>query len=1661
MPEQTDARLPLRSIGRPVREDLRRMREALDACGYHCTVLGSEDPDESRRDAIQDALRDALRSVPEDGMLLVYFSGHGMSLAGKDHLVPSNARALPDGGVDADSLIDLDRDFFKQLESICRPAALVFACFDACRDGAGADAIRPFRYRSLDPTQLVVANSCSPGETSGYDDDGSHFTAALAHALHPDSPHRTLKELRASVTAQLRGHEQHPWWTPVGELPHFVVAEANGISEWVDAVSGARLWNLPCSDPPELQDTLRERVTAAVRGLSGNYRKAQERLPHPWRDDAYPLRVLESVVDLPSGTRPLSALEKALLCGLPFVLATALAEEFSSLYGSFRRFADFDASQLQRVLGEQDFPSVEENRVRRLHARGLIDEAWALTTWRLLHRGSGLRIAGVEGADHLAHCAARLAGCVLQDVATVYQKQLQAVIDQLARHHLSYASCTALDAYPGSSSHFKVGPRETSQLNDHDLAARWSLGAALAVDVRDLSEVVGEHIGTTMYPLRPDEVLHCLDDASRHIDDGRAVVEVLCPHGAVHKALETHATRCREALSRLPGLRLPPDLDWLRRVATINVTVHPAPGAYNLPLLTFQFDQRAVSHLLMGEQLYGDPALALRELYQNALDACRYRAYRHQWAESLGGGDSEWAGRIRITQYQQDGRTVIECLDNGVGMTAEQLKDLFAQAGRRLSDSSAFQREMAEWQQADIDVCFNSRFGIGVLSYFMLADEITVVTRPTDIHGQPSEPPLQADIVGTATLFRIGPARHDNGDVVKVQNGGTLVRLYLSADQTDRVAGGVSASRTLGDLLWYTEFDTQVQDESTGHHVIWERQKLRIPDRDMRGVLPVGGAAGELWWVDGEGRLLADGIATTQQTFGCVINIRDQRDLTLSVSRNEVQTWKRQKVADMLAAHLPELHPCPWVTLTWLLCFGQEAPRLGDELLRVFADRPLRMESRRRRDEPAAEAGGGQGALIRISDIGWCPADAMLVNTDDVPPALKSFRLDADLREWRSALLGRVTSAHPKGVRSKSALELLVSGDRGGSYADLKAALSPDVGSTARLLPPETSAADWFLYSAPRPYSDPRPGADVWLPVESTDRALLGWRRTLLGRADDLSVPPSLPANAAVARVIATQTLRGELGFHKTTDVSRPWRVLVNVAARFKLPLGALWAEFEDLPESFCGPLPALPDHLVEHVPRVGDATWTHRGASLKEGLLAPRAVRDWADRYRVLGLPAHVQRLLGYLDVRDGLAPEHRLLAEKLMGLSSLLEDGEVSGVDVARVAGHAQVSMADVLGVISSLREPLRLTCVPVIEDAGIRPPAWLTSLRIVRTEPRSSDPGRYLSADTLRGVRHLPEKQLQEGLEILDRLGVRCPVAPTALQHVSHSDADRDAFPLITGNFETDGAEGFSFVDHWEIDAARLLWFAAHRGLTIGQAHERAVAISSRLGAELTVQPSPAVRDRSVTPALWTALNDAADLDQSFEAADWGKVTPLSVARLAYLDGVPLGSALRSLEPFREFGVSLPRLDGVGDEVLDHRATEDDLWILAADGDGSLPAAPTDADPLMVLRAALVLGRTPRSVYRMLAAYRPFGMVLDFPEPDENMDVPLWEDPIILSFAGDGQTPAVQGAVGERRITWCAEAIGRPGDTEWVRERLLMYAPMFGLNLQNAPARSEDER
>jgi hypothetical protein len=59
-----------------------------------------------------------------------------------------------------------------------------------------------------------------------------------------------------------------------------------------------------------------------------------------------------------------------------------------------------------------------------------------------------------------------------------------------------------------------------------------------------------------------------------------------------------------------------------------------------------------------------------------------------------------------------------------------------------------------------------------------------------------------------------------------------------------------------------------------------------------------------------------------------------------------------------------------------------------------------------------------------------------------------------------------------------------------------------------------------------------------------------------------------------------------------------------------------------------------------------------------------------------------------------------------------------------------------------------------------------------------------------------------------------------------------------------------------------------------------------------------------------------------------------------------------------------------------------------------------------------------------------------------------VPCWQDLILLSLQYTGRAPALSGAVTAERIAVTARELGET--TQWVYDRLALYAPLFALTL-----------
>jgi molecular chaperone HtpG len=130
--------------------------------------------------------------------------------------------------------------------------------------------------------------------------------------------------------------------------------------------------------------------------------------------------------------------------------------------------------------------------------------------------------------------------------------------------------------------------------------------------------------------------------------------------------------------------------------------------------MTLKFE--AISSLLMGEKIYGNKSLGLRELIQNSLDACRIR----QENEKKAFGDDPYEPRLRVIIDKEKNQVIIK--DNGVGMSIEIIKNHFLNIG--VSYYQSFEFLLKDLAYKPI-----GNYGIGFLSCFMLSDTVTVRTR--------------------------------------------------------------------------------------------------------------------------------------------------------------------------------------------------------------------------------------------------------------------------------------------------------------------------------------------------------------------------------------------------------------------------------------------------------------------------------------------------------------------------------------------------------------------------------------------------------------------------------------------------------------------------------------------------------------------------------------------------------------------------------------------------------------------------------------------------------------------------------------------------------------------------------------------------------------------
>ncbi|WP_229068993.1 ATP-binding protein [Actinoplanes sp. DH11] len=180
----------------------------------------------------------------------------------------------------------------------------------------------------------------------------------------------------------------------------------------------------------------------------------------------------------------------------------------------------------------------------------------------------------------------------------------------------------------------------------------------------------------------------------------------------------------------------------------------------------FQIDQYKVLELLTGHTLYNDTNVVVRELVQNSIDAVRLQEHVLS--------DPHYHPTV-VVKWDPEERT-IEVSDNGTGMTQGIIENNFLKVGASRYQEPQFMRRYPEFNSI-------SRFGIGVLSAFMVADEVRVVTSHLD-EDRARELTLRS--VHGKYLIRLLPKDSSNvSDTCKPHGTSVRMRIRPSADLED------------------------------------------------------------------------------------------------------------------------------------------------------------------------------------------------------------------------------------------------------------------------------------------------------------------------------------------------------------------------------------------------------------------------------------------------------------------------------------------------------------------------------------------------------------------------------------------------------------------------------------------------------------------------------------------------------------------------------------------------------------------------------------------------------------------------------------------------------------------------------------------------------------
>jgi molecular chaperone HtpG len=248
--------------------------------------------------------------------------------------------------------------------------------------------------------------------------------------------------------------------------------------------------------------------------------------------------------------------------------------------------------------------------------------------------------------------------------------------------------------------------------------------------------------------------------------------------------------------------------------------------------LEFQAEARQLLHLMV-HSIYSNKDIFLRELISNASDALDKLRLESLLNKDLDVDRSDLHIEIEVDKDQR----TLSVRDNGVGMSRDEVVHLIGTIAK--SGTAELLQKLRESKDGAASRDLIGQFGVGFYSSFMVADEVTLLTRRA---GESHATRWQSSGDGTYTI-----------ETVEEAPQGTLVTLHLKPENVEDHLYDYTSPWKIKEIVkrysdfiaWPIQMETEVPDEDGGDptrtvetlnsmKALWARPKEEVAEDEYK-----------------------------------------------------------------------------------------------------------------------------------------------------------------------------------------------------------------------------------------------------------------------------------------------------------------------------------------------------------------------------------------------------------------------------------------------------------------------------------------------------------------------------------------------------------------------------------------------------------------------------------------------------------------------------------------------------------------------------------------------------------------------------------------------------------------------------------------------------------